>query len=69
MKWKELDTTVDWANWVPIALEPKEEYYAELDYCRENNIPIRIMRLRDADTGQESMIVLKRKWFPRNENR
>jgi hypothetical protein len=62
------DTTNDWADWVPIAMEPKEEYYAELDYCRENNIPTRIKRLRDADTGREYLMVLKKKGFPKSED-
>lgn len=62
------DTTNDWADWVPIAMEPKEEYYAELDYCRENNIPTRIERLRDADTGREYLMVLKKKGFSKSED-
>jgi hypothetical protein len=62
MKWKELHTTEDWADWVPI---PVEEYYAELDYCRKNDIPIRIDHLRDTDTGQEFMMVLKKIELPK----
>ena len=49
MKWKRGDTTDDWADWTPIPLEPKEDYYAELNYCRENNISYQnyaITRLR-----------------------
>ena len=44
---------------------PKEQYYAELDYCNEYNIPVRIERLQDSNTGKEFMMVLKRKWFPK----
>lgn len=61
------NSTNDWADWVPIPLEPKEEHDAEMKYCRENNIPIRIERQRDADTGREYLMVLKKKGFPKSE--
>ena len=53
----------DWANWVPIPQLPKEVYYAELEYCKQNNIPIKLTRLKKED-GKEYLIVSKKVSLP-----
>jgi hypothetical protein len=53
----------DWADWVPIPMEPVELRNAELDYCRENNIPTRFMRLKKED-GLEYLMIFKKIALP-----
>jgi hypothetical protein len=53
----------DWGDWVPIVMEPVELRNAELDYCRENNIPTRFMRLKNED-GLEYLMIFKKVELP-----
>jgi hypothetical protein len=46
-------------DWVPIPHLPKEEYYAELEFCKKNNIPIKLTRLKKED-GKEYLMVSKK---------
>lgn len=48
----------DWWQWIPIALKPDERCQAELKYCRENDIQIRIMRYRE--NGKEWVRLFRR---------
>jgi hypothetical protein len=53
----------DWANWVPIPMEPVELRNAEIDNCNAKNIPLRSMRVKKED-GNEYLMIFKRIELP-----
>jgi hypothetical protein len=43
-------TTEKGDPWIDRRLKPEEEYKAEMEYCKKNGIPVRIVRVRDEIT-------------------
>jgi hypothetical protein len=56
----------DWYNWIPIPLAPEEENRMITKYCKDNNIPVTIMRIRDKQ-GKEWIRLFRKSTIPKND--
>ena len=50
----------EWVNWKPLGGYDQEDILRQIDECKKAGIPIRLLRVRDYNTGKETLMVQKK---------
>jgi hypothetical protein len=57
---EEEDNDNEWVNWKPIGGLDREDILRKIEECTKAGIHIRLLRIRDYNTGKESLMIQKR---------